>query len=198
MANEYPDGDLVPGFGVPSGDRDYGRDPGRNDWRRDGRASSPAAGPGRDRYDDERYSGGRQARADRYADDRYADDRYGDDERGGRRGTLPGDGRRGGEPRPGDRHDAGRGAGGNERARYDDEDDRPPRRRRGRARRLAPWIALLVLVILLIPLAFVGLHTYHLIQAKDHPPDYVGAAPARRWWSRSSAVTPRPASRRSS
>ena len=30
-------------------------------------------------------------------------------------------------------------------------------------------------MVFLIPLAFVGLHTYHLIQAKDHPPDYVGA-----------------------
>ena len=47
-------------------------------------------------------------------------------------------------------------------------------------RRLAPWIALLVIVVFLIPLAFVGLHTYHLIQAKDHPPDYVARAPARR------------------
>ena len=82
MANDYPDGDFLPGFGVPSGDRDYGRDRDRNDWRGDGR-EDPRRGPGRDRYgDDERYPGGRQVREDRYADDRYGDDRYGDDRYG--------------------------------------------------------------------------------------------------------------------
>ncbi|MCW2935420.1 MAG: aminodeoxychorismate lyase [Actinomycetia bacterium] len=153
MANDYPDGDFVPGFGVPSSDRDYGRDPDRDNRRED-----PRRGPGRDRYgDDDRYSDDRQVREDRYADDRYADDRYG--------GTRPGDGPRGGDWR----------AGGNERARYDDDEDRQPRRRRGKARRLAPWIALLVLVVLLIPLVGGGLYAYNYLQAKNHPPDYTGA-----------------------
>jgi hypothetical protein len=66
MANDYPDGELVPGFGVPASDRDYGRDPDRDDWR-DNRREDPRRGPGRDRYADERY-----------ADERYGDDRYGD------------------------------------------------------------------------------------------------------------------------
>jgi UPF0755 protein len=187
MSNDYPDGDFVPGFGVPASDRDYGRDPDRDDWRND-RREDPRRGRERDRYGaDDRYSGDRQVREDRYADDPYGDDGYGDDGYGaGRRGgTRPGDGRRGGEryaegrpgddQYPGDRHDAGRGAGGNERARYDNDEGRQPRRRRGRIRRLAPWIALLVLVIFLIPLVGGGLYAYHYIQAKDHPPDYVGA-----------------------
>ena len=170
MANDYPGGDFLPGFGAPSGDRDYGRDYDREDRRGDRRASPPVAGPGRDRYgDDHRYPGSRQVREDRYVE-------YGDGRGAGRRGgTLPGDGRRGGEWRAGDRHDTGRGAGGNERARYDVDEEREPRRRRGKARRLAPWIALLVLVVFLGALGAGGLYAYNYLQAKNHPPDYTGA-----------------------
>jgi UPF0755 protein len=178
MANDYPDGDFVPGFGFPASDRDYGRDPDRDDWR-GGRRDDPRRGPGGDRYGEERYSGDRQVREDRYTDGRYTDGRYADDGYGaGRRGgTRPDDGQRrpGDGQFPGDRYDTGRGAGGSERARYDDDEDRQPPRRRRRIRRLAPWIALLVLVIFLIPLVGGGLYAYHYIQAKDHPPDYVGA-----------------------
>jgi UPF0755 protein len=180
---DYPDGDLVPGLADPQGDRGYGRDRDRSpdDWRGD-RRDDPRRGPVRDRYGDGgRYPGGRQARDDRYAegdryrddqyrDDQYGDDQYGDDgfEAGRRGGSRTGDGRRGGEPRGGDRarYD-------DDRARYDDSEDRQPRRR-GRIRRLAPWIALGIIVIFLIPLVGGGLYAYHYIQAKDHPPDYVG------------------------
>ena len=179
MTNDYPDGDLVPGLGDPAGDRDYGRDHDRDDWRGDRGGSR--RGPGRDRYDD-RYSSGRQVRedrsaGDRYRDDEYSDDAYGDDGYGdGRRGPArPGDGRRGGDQYPRDRHGAGRGAGGNERARYDDdEEDRQPRRR-GRIRRLAPWIALAVVLVFLGVVGGGGLYAYRYLQAKDHPPDYTGA-----------------------
>jgi len=176
MANDYSDGDLVPGLGAPAGDRDYGRDHDRDDWRGD-RRGDPRRGPGRDRYDDDRYSGGRAAREDRPAGDRYRDDEYGNDGYGdGRRGgTRPGDGRRGGDRYPRDRHDAGRGAGGNERDRYDDDgEDRQPRRRR-RIRRLAPWIALAVVLVFLGVVGGGGLYAYRYLQAKDHPPDYAGA-----------------------
>jgi UPF0755 protein len=55
---------------------------------------------------------------------------------------------------------------------YPDGDRRRPRRKRGRARRLAPWIALSVLVVILAAVAGAGLYGYRYIQAKDHPPDY--------------------------
>lgn len=160
MANDYPDGDFLPGFGAPSGDRDRDRDDRRGD-RREG----PRRGSGRDQYDDDRYSGGRQGREDRYGDDEYGDDGRGAGRRGGAR---PGDGQRG----SGRRAD---GRPGDERARYDDDEDRQPRRRRGKARRLAPWIALLVLVVFLGALGSGGLYAYNYLQAKNHPPDYTGA-----------------------
>jgi uncharacterized YceG family protein len=52
---------------------------------------------------------------------------------------------------------------------------RPPRR--GVVRRLAPWVALLVIVT---PLLIGGLYIYHLYENKYHPADYsgAGAAPA--------------------
>ena len=57
------------------------------------------------------------------------------------------------------------------------DDGGPPRRRRGPVRRLAPWIALLVIVV---PLAWGGLHVYGIYQARVHPADYTGPAPRRR------------------
>ena len=176
MANDYTDGDLVPGFGAPSGDRDYGRDYDRDDWRGDRRAD-PRRRPGRDQYDDDRYPDGRRGREDRSAGDRYRDDEYEDDGYGdGQRGARPGDGRRGGDRYPRDWHDTGRGAGGNERSRYDDdEEDRQPRRERRRIRRLAPWIALAVVLVFLGVVGGGGLYAYRYLQAKDHPPDYTGA-----------------------
>ena len=53
--------------------------------------------------------------------------------------------------------------------------DGPRRRRRGPIRRLAPWIALLVIVV---PLAIGGLHVWDIYQAKVHPADYTGAGTA--------------------
>jgi UPF0755 protein len=54
-------------------------------------------------------------------------------------------------------------------------DDGGRRRRRGPVRRLAPWIALLVI---LTPLVVGGLYVYHLYENKVHPPDYSGAGTA--------------------
>ena len=47
----------------------------------------------------------------------------------------------------------------------------PPKRRRGKVRVLAPWIALLVI---LIPLGLAGNYVYTLYQNKYHPADYTG------------------------
>ena len=47
-----------------------------------------------------------------------------------------------------------------------------PKKRRGKVRRLAPWIALLVI---LVAIAIPGLYAYHLYQNKYHPADYAGA-----------------------
>jgi UPF0755 protein len=46
-----------------------------------------------------------------------------------------------------------------------------PKKKRGKVRRLAPWIALL---IILIAIAIPGLYAYHLYQNKYHPADYAG------------------------
>ncbi len=104
---------------------------------------------------------GRPSADDRYPQGHYAPDRYGDrdyDDRGY-------DGPHDDGPHDDGPHDDGAGDGNRGR----------PRRKRSRARRLAPWIALLVLIVLLIPAAFAGLYAYHYVQAKDHPPDYTGA-----------------------
>ena len=97
---------------------------------------------------------GRPPRAERYPADDYARERYDGRDRGGR---------------DYDRRDfAGRGD--------DDSGDDwdPPRRKRGGARRLAPWIALAVLLVILIAAGGAGLYGYRYLQAKDHPPDYAG------------------------
>jgi uncharacterized YceG family protein len=69
-------------------------------------------------------------------------------------------GRRGRDDSPG----GGRGGGG-----WDDGGGTP--RRRSTIRRLAPWIALLVI---LTPLLIGGLYIYHLYENKYHPADYAG------------------------
>jgi peptidoglycan lytic transglycosylase G len=100
---------------------------------------------------------GRPMREDRYPEDRYAPDRYDDRDHGGGRdfGGRDYDGRD-----DDDHDDGGRGRKG---------------RKRGGARRLAPWIALLVLVVFLGAVGGGGLYAYHYVQAKDHPPDYAGS-----------------------
>ena len=95
-----------------------------------------------------------------------------DDSGRGRGGRYPGqagydDGRRGSRGR-------GDGYGQDVRGR-DMWDDGGRRRRRGPVRRLAPWIALLVI---LTPLVVGGLYVYHLYENKVHPPDYSGAGTA--------------------
>jgi peptidoglycan lytic transglycosylase G len=83
--------------------------------------------------------------------------------RGGRNAGAPGgydDGRRG--QRGGGGDDGSRGGG--------DWDDLRPRRR-GPVRRLAPWVALLVI---LTPLALGAYYVYHLYENHTHPADYAG------------------------
>ena len=138
--------DFVPGFDESGGQRDYGRDD-----RRSARGQAPGVGrddrygdPYRDgRYDDGSYGDSQ------YDKGQYDEGRYGDDyaDRGGR---------------------GGRGLGG----RDDGPDERPRKRKRGPIRRIAPWVALLVI---LVPLVGGGLYAYRYIQNKEHPADYVGA-----------------------
>jgi UPF0755 protein len=45
------------------------------------------------------------------------------------------------------------------------------RKRRGIVRRLAPWVAFLIIIA---PIAFGGLYVYHKYEARYHPPDYTG------------------------
>jgi uncharacterized YceG family protein len=79
-----------------------------------------------------------------------------------------------GAPRPaGDFGGSGRGDPRGRAGRYDGDDweeDRG-RKRRGPVRRLAPWIALLVV---LTPLAIGAFYVYHLYENKYHPADYSG------------------------
>ena len=165
------DDSFLPGFGprdAIDGDQQYDgrRDPrrggarrardGRADKRADGRAADIGRGPDGRAVDfagqDQRVRGERGRARD---DDR--DPRDPRDPRGPRparrdRDDWDGNGGNGG---------AG-GYGG----------DGPRRRRRSPIRRLAPWIALLVIVV---PLAVGGLHIWNIYQAKVHPADYTGA-----------------------
>jgi UPF0755 protein len=152
---------------------------------RDTRSRDPRAG-------DPRY--GDPRRDDRYRDPRRGGNRYPDDDpQWEGDGILPGlDRRERGYPGGGDERvyreashaddryaDGGNGVGGF----WGEEDEEEAkgrsgrgkqRRRNGRARRLAPWIALLVIVIILIPVAGGGWYAYRYLQAKNHPPDFVG------------------------
>jgi len=98
--------------------------------------------PGFGRRDE--FDDGRRARGAGARGGRYADE-YADTRRGRRSGGGGGRGR-------------------------DDWDD-GGRRRRGPIRRLAPWIAL---VVILTPLVVGGLYVYHLYENKTHPADYSG------------------------
>jgi uncharacterized YceG family protein len=109
---------------------------------------------------------GRPPRDDRYARERHAPDRHNDRDYDGRDF--------GGGDYDGGDYDS-RGYDGRDDDDPDDGRPRKPRRKRSRARRLAPWIALLVLVIFLAAVGSGGLYAYHYLQAKDHPPDYAGA-----------------------
>jgi UPF0755 protein len=154
-ARRAPDGYPGDGFqGQGRGDTRFGRD-GQEGWDPDGRDHSFVPGFGRrDEFDggrgpDPGAPGAPGARGARYA----GEPRGGYGERD--------DGRRGQRGGGGD----GRGGGG-----WDGRDGRRPRRR-GPVRRLAPWIALLVI---LTPLAIGGYYVYHLYENHVHPADYSG------------------------
>jgi UPF0755 protein len=144
-AGSYPADGYQPRGEARSGQEDY------DGWESDPRDDSfmPGFG-GRDDFEDER--GPRRGRGGRYADD----DRPGRDRRGRDRARE----RDGGHGRD-DWDDTGDDARGRER-----------RPRRGPVRRLAPWVALLVI---LTPLAIGGYYVYHLYESKYHPADYSGA-----------------------
>jgi UPF0755 protein len=119
---------------------------GQEGWDNDARESSFLPGFGRrDEFDGGRGAG--QGRGARYA--------------GGQAYDQPGSRAARGAGGRGDR----RGGGG-----WDDRGQRKPRR--GIVRRLAPWVALLVI---LTPIVVGGLYVYHLYENKVHPADYSGA-----------------------
>ena len=154
------------GQGYPQGGQGYGP--------RTGPQQDPRGYPGRDpdQRDDSFLPGfggpgGQGGPGGRYPDDQgpYEDDRR------QRPGRGPGGRRDAYEPAPYPRSRDDRDA-------RDDRDDWDPRRpRRGVVRRLAPWVALLVI---LIPLLVGGLYVYHIYENRYHPADYsgTGASPA--------------------
>lgn len=173
----WPGDDQEQPYGGGQRGRRRGADQGRQQGGYDPR-DPRGAGTGRasDGYPDEGYPG------DAYPG--RGDTRYGQGAPGGQQQGYGGDpGRDSGFlPGFGQGGDPGGYPGG-----YDDADDRPRRRgRRGRGggpggggagrrrstiRRLAPWIALLVI---LTPLVVGGLYIYHIYENKYHPADYSG------------------------
>jgi len=150
-------------------------------------------------YDPRDPRGAGPARAsDGYPGEGYPGDAYPGGGYQGRGGTGYGQGAPGGQPGWGGDPGAdsgfvpgfGQGQAGGYPG-YEDVDDRPRRGRRGRddgpgggwdddggaprrrstIRRLAPWIALLVI---LTPILIGGLYVYHLYENKYHPADYAG------------------------
>ena len=161
----YP-GDGYPGDGYPGdayqgdgyqgrGDARFGQGaPGGYQGQGWGGEAGRDAGflPGFGQGDD--YDQGGPGRGGQYPDEAGG---YGDEaDRPARRGRRGRDDRRGG---------GGAGGGGD----WDGGRDGP--RRRSTARRLAPWIALLVI---LTPIIVGGLYVYHIYENKYHPADYSG------------------------
>ena len=177
-------GDYPPGSYAQRGDNGYGQGGYQGGQRDD--SFLPGFGPrddfdGSGQYEDPRRR--RRARGDdpRRPDGRTPDGRTPDGRAPASLGQNPrgrGDGRR---PRDDDRDPRGpgrRNGMGNGNGRDDDLDReawsqyRGEKRRRSPIRRLAPWIALLVIVL---PLAYGGWHVWSIYQAKVHPADYPGA-----------------------
>jgi UPF0755 protein len=146
----YP-GDAYPGGGYPGrGDTGYGQGRGDTGYGQ-GAPGAPGGqqGWGGDPGGDSGFLPGfGQGQAGGYPGYEDVDDRS----RRGRRGRDDGPG-------------GGRGGGGG----WDDDGGAP--RRRSTIRRLAPWIALLVI---LTPILIGGLYVYHLYENKYHPADYAG------------------------
>ena len=157
----YP-GEGYPGEGYQAEGYPSGGYPGDGYQGRDGARVGQGDYPGRagDPGRDAGFLPGFGSRGDDYAEagqgtsTRYPGDA---DDRPGRRGRRGRDDRRGG------------GGGGGRGGGWDD--DGAPRKRRGTVRRLAPWIAL---VVILTPILIGGLYVYHLYENKYHPADYAG------------------------
>ncbi len=172
------DDSFLPGFG-PQDDFEGGRgqDSSRNGGRPgDGRRPADRGqAPGPSGYDDG-YNGYDDPRTQRgpATDPRRQDPR---DPAGYPDGPGNYDGQaqparqagRGPDPRT--RYPQGGGSGRGNGIPIDLDGGQPRRRRRSPIRRLAPWIALLVIVI---PLALLGWHIYGIWKAKTHPADYAG------------------------
>jgi UPF0755 protein len=149
------DDSFLPGFGPRD---DFDGDPQYDDPRDPRRAGA------------RRTRGGRaDGRPDpRQAADGRAAELAAQDVRGRRRARDDDRDPRGpGRPARRDRDDWDGNGGGNDGY----GEDGPRRRRRGPVRRLAPWVAVLVIVV---PLAIGILHVYGIYQAKVHPADYTG------------------------
>jgi uncharacterized YceG family protein len=175
-------GDYPPGSYAQRGDNGYGQggQGGYEGYGQDGQRDDsflPGFGP-RDDFDGGQYEDPRSRRGARGDDPRRPDGRTPD----GRAPEFQGQGPRvrgDGRPRGDDRDPRGPGRrSGNGNGRDDDLDReawsqyRGEKRRRSPIRRLAPWIALLVIVV---PLAIGGWHVWGIYQAKVHPADYTGA-----------------------
>jgi uncharacterized YceG family protein len=179
------DGSFLPGFG-PRDDFDGGQGRGQarsgnGDGRR-GRGADRGQAPGTGGYDG--YNGYDDPRTQRgpATDPRRRDPRDpagfpdGPGDFDGPTRTARRQAGRGPDPRTRDpRRDAQGGGGRGGGTPIDLDDAQPRRRRRSPIRRLAPWIALLVIVV---PLALGGWHIYGIWKAKTHPADYPGGGTA--------------------
>jgi len=155
------DDSFLPGFGGRGG-RERGNDRGSD--RGSDRGGS---------WDDERRGGSWDADYDSYPGGDYPTGDRGPGGPGGP-GGLGGPGGDQGVGGPGHPHGPGHPRGPADYD-YDDYDSRDNlttvRRKRGPVRRLAPWIAL---VVILVPLIVAGLYVYHLWDSKYHPADFAG------------------------
>ena len=169
-------GDYPSGSYAQRGDNGYGQG-GQGD------SFLPGFGPrddfdGGGQYEDPRRRRRARGNDPRRPDGRTPDGRVpefqGQDPRGRGDGRRPRDDDR--DPRgPGRRDNAGYGNGNGRDDGLDREawsQYRGEKRRRSPIRRLAPWIALLVIVV---PLAYGGWHVWSIYQSKVHPADYTGA-----------------------
>ncbi|WP_300614098.1 endolytic transglycosylase MltG, partial [Trebonia sp.] len=169
--------EQVPGSGTGPRPAQRGTGPARQvprGYERGGTGPRRMAGEYQGDYPAEGYSArgeGRFGREERESWDSDAGDGTflpGFDRRRGLSGASR-DGYRGGR---GERRDPRDRRDWNDRGDSDDYDDTDwPKRKRSPIRRLAPWIALLVI---LTPLVIGGLYVYHLYENKYHPADYSG------------------------
>ena len=177
QGQRQPRGPRRPGPGDADAQQAYGRDQ-RRPWRgadqgqqqggydpRDARDAAPGRYPG-EGYPGDAYPGGAQQGwgGDPGRDSGFLPG-FGQGDAGGYPGYEDADDRPRRRGRRGRDEGPGGGGGG------DWDDDGGAGRRRSTIRRLAPWIALLVI---LTPLVVGGLYIYNIYENKYHPADYAG------------------------